>query len=140
MSKRSMIGAFVGALFLSLLALPVHAGMTGMTDSDLAGISGKANSVTMSSTSTLAQDLTAANGVIHVGYLQWNDTHAADASDHKGANDQSGSASTVQATVTGEVNVIQWGALANTVSSVGDISGATSIDSEAWATMYLGGF
>jgi len=137
MSKKLMIGSVVGALFMALLALPVYAGMVGVSDQDLAGISGKDNSLT--TLGTISQTSDGDNGSIVVGVLQWTDSHTADASDHKGANDISGDGSTVQQTVNAQVNMIQWGAVANASTLATDVT-ADFIDQESWGTMYLGGF
>lgn len=137
MTKKLMLGSVVAALFMALLALPVYAGMVGMSDQDLAGISGKDNS--LSNVGTISQVSDGDNGSIVVGILQWTDDHTADASNHKGANDISGATSTVQQTVNAQVNMIQWGALANASTNVGDVS-ADFVDQESWGTMYLGGF
>ncbi|HTP41871.1 MAG TPA: hypothetical protein VML36_05575 [Nitrospiria bacterium] len=137
MSKKLMLGSVVGALFMALLALPVYAGMVGVSDQDLAGISGKDNSLT--SLGTISQTSDGDNGSIVVGVLQWTDSHTADASDHKGANDISGDGSTVQQTVNAQVNMIQWGAVANASTLATDVT-ADFIDQESWGTMYLGGF
>lgn len=137
MSKKLMLGAVVGALFMALLALPVYAGMVGVSDQDLAGISGKDNSLT--TLGTISQTSDGDNGSIVVGVLQWTDSHTADASDHKGANDISGDGSTVQQTVNAQVNMIQWGAVANASTLATDVT-ADFIDQESWGTMYLGGF
>jgi len=137
MSKKLMLGSVVGALFMALLALPVYAGMVGVSDQDLAGISGKDNSLT--TLGTISQTSDGDNGSIVVGVLQWTDSHTADASDHKGANDISGDGSTVQQTVNAQVNMIQWGAVANASTLATDVT-ADFIDQESWGTMYLGGF
>jgi len=137
MSKKLMIGSVVGALFMALLALPVYAGMMSVSDQDLAGISGKAN--TLTTLGTISETSVGDNGSVVVGVLQWTDDHSADLSDHKGANDISGGSSTVQQTVTAQVNMIQWGAVANASTLATDVT-ADFIDQESWGTMYLGGF
>ena len=139
MAKQLMLLTFVGALFVALWALPVHAGMVEVSDSDLAAISGKDNTSSLFGDSSLTQGGDNQNGDVTIGYFQWDDNHSADASDHKGANDASGSTSSVQANVVSSINAISWGAIA----SANYVSGTTSdqgVDQEAWATLYVGGF
>jgi hypothetical protein len=139
MAKQLMLLTFVGALFVALWALPVHAGMVAVSDSDLAAVSGKDNTSSLFGDSSLTQGGDNLNGNINIGYFQWDDNHSADASDHKGANDASGSASAVQQNVVGSINAISWGALASANYVSGDTSDA-GVEQEAWATLYVGGF
>jgi len=136
--KQLTILAFMGALFVMLCVIPVQAEMLSVADSDLAAITGKDNASTLTGTSSLTQGVDGSNGNITVGYFQWNDDHSTDQSNHKGANDQSGAASAVQANVVSALNGITWGAYAavnTTAASIGN-----SFDSETWATLYVGGF
>lgn len=139
MAKQLMILTFVGALLVALWALPVRAGMMSVSDSDLAAITGKDNTSTIEGASLLTQGNESSNGDINVGYYQWSDNHSADASDHKGANDQSGANSAVQQNVVADFNAISWGAYAQANYVSGDVVDA-GIDQEAWATLYVGGF
>jgi len=139
MAKQLMLLTFVGALLVALWALPVHAGMVAVSDSDLAAISGKDNTSSLLGDSSLTQGGDNLNGNVNIGYFQWDDNHSADASDHKGANDASGTTSAVQQNVVGSINAISWGAIA----SANYVSGTTSdqgVEQEAWATLYVGGF
>jgi hypothetical protein len=139
MAKQLMLLTFVGALLVALWALPVHAGMMAVSDSDLAAISGKDNTSSLLGDSTLNQGGDNLNGNINVGYYQWNDNHSQDQSDHKGANDASGSASAVQQNVVASINAISWGAIA-TANYVSGTTSDAGVEQEAWATLYVGGF
>jgi hypothetical protein len=136
--KQLTILAFIGALFVLLCVIPVQAEMLSVADSDLAAITGKDNTSTLGGTSSLTQGVDGSNGNVTIGYFQWSDDHTGDLSDHKGANDQSGSTSLVQANVVSALNGITWGAYAavnTTAASIG-----ADFDSETWATLYVGGF
>jgi hypothetical protein len=101
-----------GITVLALMASQVWAGMSPVADSELAGISGKADNNFILS-GTINQTLTVDNSAnVEVGVEQWNDDHAADTSNHKGANDQRGDNSQVQNNVTADTNIINWGAAA----------------------------
>jgi len=106
--KTLLIG--MGMLAL-LVTVPVWAEMAAVSDSDLGNIVGKDNFL--------------ANGSANIqidGY-SWTDNHAGDLSDHKGANDQSGSTSNVQASVGGQANVINWGAAAQNALTADTVGG-----------------
>lgn len=125
MKTFSKIWVGMGMLAL-LLAVPVWAEMAAVSDSDLGSITGKDNYN--------------ANGSADIqidGFL-WTDTHAADNSNHKGANDQSGSNSTVQSDVQAEANVINWGAAAQN-SLVSDTVGGTQ-ENMSYGVFAGGGF
>jgi hypothetical protein len=140
MAKQLMLLTFVGALLVALWALPVHAGMMAVSDSDLAAITGKDNAATVNGDGNILQGGDDQNGDVVVGILQWDDTHTGDLSNHKGANDQGGSSSQVQNNVTASINAISWGALASAnYVSAGAVADA-GVDQEAWATLYVGGF
>jgi len=115
MTKKSM-SIVLGLAGLALLvATPVMAGMMSVSDSDLSAISGKDNGITFASGSTILQDQSGDQSAnITVAVEQWDDTHAGDTSNHKGANDLSGPTTEAQQTVSAEVNAIQWGAAGNT--------------------------
>jgi hypothetical protein len=131
-----------GIAVLALMALPVWAGMSSVADSDLAGISGKANNQYLfSGTSNTNQTMTEDNSAnIQVGWFQWNDDHSTDMSNHKGANDVSGDATTTQQNVVADTNLIQWGAAAslNWVTSTETSSG--TIAQMPYAVFANGGF
>src|SRR3970040_1119596 len=90
-----MFGILIGILALALWSLPVLAASLAISDADLADVSGKAT-----------------NGNVQYGIFDWTDTHNADGSNHKGANDTSGANSAVQQNVVSELNAINWGAYA----------------------------
>jgi hypothetical protein len=137
-TKTKMIAGLAAAG--ALLSMPVYAaGLKALDDSALSQVTGKDNVSSFGAADTLVIHNDNTNGSVSIGYFQWEDTHAADLSDHKGANDQSGSASVVQQSVSGELNALLWGAGAQ-VSTVNATLTAASIDSESWGTMYLGGF
>lgn len=95
-----------------LLATPAFAAKTSLGDGDLNKVTGKDNTYTFGSTATSTvsnSSDTSAN--IAFGWYQWTDDHSADKSLDKGANDQSGSASAVQQSVTATVNSLAWGAI-----------------------------
>ena len=131
-----------GMAVLALLAAPAWAGLSPVADSELAGISGKAdNQYLFSGTANTTQSLTSDNSAnILVGWFQWNDDHSTDASDHKGANDVSGVSTTTQANVVSDTNLIQWGAAA-TLNWVTDTeSSGGTIAQMPYAVFANGGF
>ncbi len=145
MWKILTVAAAVGILFWAMPA-PSQAEMVTVADAELAMISGKDHvesskayhvSAEYEGTSTLAHTITG-DGNIQVGLYQWMDDHETDASNHKGANDQSGDSSTVQASVTALVNAISWGSYAGANLTAADLSGDQI--SESWATLRVGGF
>jgi len=133
MSKLTIF-SIVGVIAVALWVLPVTAEMALVGDSDLATISGKLNSMGCACGSP---DLST-DGSIQINDYVWSDNHAGDLSDHKGANDQSGENSNVQAAITGNLNAITWGAYAAVTSTAVSIGGDQL--GESWATLYLGGF
>jgi len=142
MNTISKIGVS-GALAVLMVA-PVYAAKQSLGDNALDGITGKGdNTSTITGNSSLIGRMggtTAGDaGSVQVGYYQWNDDHSTDGSDHKGANDQSGANSGVQANVTASINTLLWGAGAQ-VSTINTASVGGTQDTESWGTMYLGGF
>jgi len=131
MSKLTIF-AFVGVLAVALWVLPVTAEMAAIGDADLAMISGKSNSMGCDCGNS------STDGSIQINNYDWDDNHSADASNHKGANDQSGDESQVQANVDVQLNAITWGAYAAITSTATTIGGDQL--GESWATLYLGGF
>ena len=124
----------------ALLSMPVYAaGLKALDDAALSEVTGKSNISSFGAADTLTMTDSASNGDVSVGYYQWEDTHAGDTGDHKGANNQSGANSVVQQNVSGEVNTLLWGAGAQVTTTNATLT-AASIDSETWGTMYLGGF
>jgi len=137
-SKTKMIPA-LAATAAALFAISANAAVTSLDEEGLDSVAGKSNSFTAPTTSVTQSENTTSNGNIQVGVLQWEDDHALDANNHKGANDISGATSNVQASVVGELNAIVWGAYAG-VSTVNAGNVAVDQASESWANMYLGGF
>ena len=141
-SYRSILS---GLVMLSLLiALPVWAEMAAVSDSEMAGITGKAatNTYTFSSgafTRQTASSDTSAN--IQVGWYQWSDNHATDQSNQKAANDfdSSGGSNQAQYQVTAAINAINWGATGNGEIVAGDLA-ATDFTNMDYAVMAVGGF
>jgi hypothetical protein len=150
MTKHPVIISCVCALLLALPASPVRAVMSVVSDAELAAISASSNdySVTPSGCDECGSSLTqtssgsgsGSDGNILVGYVQWDDDHSTDQSNHKGANDLSGANSQVQTSVTATVNAIQWGVMANSVMVVTDLTASGGLVLESHATMFLGGF
>ena len=138
-----LVGLVVAAF---LIAAPVHAASVAVSDEDLAGISGKeAEAIgaagvgsAISTGSGVYVDEGFGNSMI--ASYDWTDTHAADASDHKGANDISGSDSVVQQNVVATDNTITWGA----ASLGGGVTGSPASDSfqagAGSAVQHIGGF
>jgi len=119
-----MFSLLAGILVLALWSLPVMAASVLVSDADLADISGKAT-----------------NGSVQYGSYTWTDQHTNDTSNHKGANDMSGSNSAVQQTVTASAdNVINWGAYSAMHFVAGNLSGTASQTIETRATQDIGGF
>ncbi len=104
-----------GALAVLMVA-PVYAAKQSLGDSALNGITGNGNNVrTITGNSSLISEMRNGGddaGSIQIGSHQWNDDHSTDGSNHKGANDQSGANSGVQAYVTASINALLWGASA----------------------------
>jgi hypothetical protein len=139
MNKPLNFLMIVGVLAVALWAMPVHAAMVAVDDSDLSAISGKSNINTILGSSALTIGSDGSNGNIQVGYFQWDDNHANDNSNHKGANDQSGSVTAVQENVVADTNAISWGAYAAGIY-ISTGGGTGDVDQEAWATLFIGGF
>ena len=147
MTKHLVFVSCVCALLAALPVLPVLAAMSVVSDAELASISASANVYSVTSSgcdncgnTSLTQNVSGTEGNIVVGSVQWQDDHSTDQSINKGANDQSGANSQVQANVTATVNAIQWGVMANSVMVVTDLTAAGSLNLESHATMFLGGF
>jgi len=133
--KTAVIGALV-----AYTATPAFAARRIVDNAELDGISARAtNQVAVSGNSFLNDLMNSSNGSIQVGSYQWNDNHSADASDHKGANDQSGAFSRVQQNVNSTINAIVWGSAAQ-VSTINTAPVQGDQVTQAWSTMFLGGF
>lgn len=137
---RSIIKIAIGGVLAVCTTAPAFAAKQIVDNTELQGISARAtNQVSISGSSFLNELMNNTHGSIQVANFQWNDSHVADASNHKGANDQSGAFSQVQQNVTSTLNAIVWGASAQ-VSTVNTASVQGDQVNQAWATMFLGGF
>jgi hypothetical protein len=114
--SRYILGALAALALMA--AIPVQAEMAAMEDSDLAGIAAKGDAT------------------INFGSYGWGDTHAADASDHKGALDNGPAAS---ATLTGINTANVWGAYAG-AEAFGPVAAGGANVSSATANGAIGGF
>jgi hypothetical protein len=140
MKTKSILTVASAAVLAMAVALPAYAGTQAIGDEDLDAIAGKANTATFTGADVLTITTgNSANGNVQVGYYQWDDTHATDGSLNKGANDQSGATSNVQANVVSVLNIIGWGAAAQ-VSTVNSADIGADQATESWATLYVGGF
>lgn len=127
-------------IFAIFVSAPAFADPHIVNNAALAGITARAtNQVGISGNSFLNELMNSTNGSIQVGSFQWNDNHTGDQSDHKGANDQSGAFSRVQQDVSANINAIVWGSAAQ-VSTVNTAPVKGDQVTQAWSTMFLGGF
>ena len=126
-----------------LLAAPGQAEVTAVGDSELASITGKMghspNQFDIGSSGTTTQSVTTGDSNIQWAWYQWHDEHGTDGSIKKGANDQSGTSSLVQASVVAETNLINWGAAASGQNTVGDAGSVDQLSVGA-ASFANGGF
>ena len=140
MKTKSILTVASAAVLAMAVALPAYAGTQSIGDEDLDAITGKSNTANFAGSDDLT--ITAGNaaaGNVQVGYYQWDDTHQTDGSLNKGANDQSGATSNVQANVVSVLNIIGWGAAAQ-VSTINSADIGVDQQTESWATLYVGGF
>lgn len=141
MKAMAKIGAISAVAML--LATPAYAAKQSISDHALDGIVGKGDNVsTITGNSSLIGEMGhggSDGGSVQVGYYQWSDDHSTDGSDHKGANDQSGAHSNVQAHIDAVENTLAWGGASQAVTvNTASIGGDQVVQS--WWTMYLGGF
>ena len=125
-----------------LLASPAFAAKTSLGDGDLSKVTGKDNSYTFgdTATSTITNSVDASANIAF-GWYQWTDDHSADVSDHKGANNQSGSASAVQQSVQATVNSLVWGAVGqNNLDNAGAVTLTGDETNMAYGVFAAGGF
>jgi hypothetical protein len=125
-----------------LLASPAFAAKTSLGDGDLNMVTGKDNTYTFgsvaTSTITNSQD---ASANIAFGWYQWTDDHSGDLSDHKGSNNQDGSATAVQQNVSATVNGLVWGAMGqNQLTNGGTVSLTGPETNMAYGVFAGGGF
>lgn len=104
------------AVLAVLVAAPVKAEMVTVSDSDLDTISGKGDAT------------------VSFGAYSWFDSHAADASNHKGALDNQGSIA-----LSGINTANVWGAYAG-AEAIGPALNGGNTSAEATANMAIGGF
>ena len=125
-----------------LIASPAFAAKTSLGDGDLSKVTGKDNSYTFgdTATSTITNSVDASANIAF-GWYQWTDDHSADVSDHKGANNQSGSASAVQQSVQATVNSLVWGAVGqNNLNNAQAVSLSGDETNMAYGVFAAGGF
>ncbi|HEY4485270.1 MAG TPA: hypothetical protein VI702_02950 [Nitrospiria bacterium] len=112
--KKSMLGIF--AVMALLVAGPVQAEMTSVSDSDLDAVSGKGDAT------------------VDFGAYSWTDDHSTDGSLHKGALDNQGVIS-----ISGANAANVWGAYAG-ANSAATLAGGGNIAADATANLAVGGF
>lgn len=131
------------AMLAMALAVPVWAEMISVSDTDLAGVAGKANTFTFGGGTTSDQTANSDSSAnIQVGWYQWSDNHAGDTTNQKASNYfSSGSqqGNEAQQNVVAAINAISWGATGNGQFTAASISGGdfTNMD---YAVMAVGGF
>ncbi len=128
-----------GMAAATLLSAPAFAAKVVLSDEALDGVYGAANSSIVYGTSDSTVSGTNANGNIQIGSFQWDDNHSADSSFNKGANSQSGNLSQVQQNASTIANALAWGAVAQSITTNNATVGHDQ-KSEAWATLFIGGF
>lgn len=133
--------ALVAAIMVvaTMLSSPAYAEKVAVSDATLDTIMGAANDFSVSGSNASTVTGLNASGNIQIGSYQWNDDHTGDLSVNKGANVQSGDNSMVQQNATSTANALAWGAVAQSVTNnTADIAGNQV--TQAWATMFIGGF
>ena len=138
-NKKVILGV---AAALCLVTSPSFAAKTALSNSDLGGVNGKANAYTMGGdTSMSLWSSVDARSNIQFGLYQWSDDHSGDLSLHKGANDQSGVTSNVQANVVERANSLTWGwDSQNTLDNSGTVTLSGSELNMAYGVTAMGGF
>ena len=138
-----LIGLVVAAF---VVAAPLYAATVAVSDEDLAGISGKeAEAIGTGGTGTaiaVGPGVYADEGFgnSQTGSYDWTDSHTTDQSNHKGANDISGSDSVVQQNVVATDNTITWGAASLGGGTVGTTGGDLFQAGAGSAVQHIGGF
>ena len=112
--KKSMLGIL--AVLALLVAGPVQAEVTSVSDSDLDAVSGKGDAT------------------VSFGTYSWTDNHGTDASNHKGALDNQG---VIALDGANAANV--WGAYAG-ANSAASLGSGGNIAADATANLAVGGF
>ena len=139
-NKLSSSGIVLAALLITAFTT-IHASPTVVSDAELDSISGKANTVTTSSSLDVNVALAGENqnSDIQWGFYQWSDDHSYDVSQAKGGNQFDGAQSKFQSVVTAENNGVFWGSLSQgSLTAGGDVGSGGS--NKAYATMGVGGF
>jgi hypothetical protein len=154
---RKSLVMFIMLAGILVMALPVWAAPLAVSDADLAGITGKDVAdlsydgtasavpgpvVTLSSTNKCdaATCIGMTSGNMQLGSFSWTDDHSADASDHKGANDISGTDTTAQQNVVATDNVINWGAYSSMHFTADTVGGSATQIVTTHAVQDIGGF
>ena len=116
MKMKPIALVVAGMAAATLLTAPVFAAKTSLSDVSLDGVVAKGNSYHFSSDSSAVVSLSSdASANIQFDWYQWSDSHSGDTSTNKGANDQSGSHSQVQQSLTGDANALIWGSAGQNV-------------------------
>jgi len=139
MKTKTKITIALGGLITMASALPTFASPLALSDSQLDGVSGKANTSTVGGTDTTAVTGVIAAGNVQVGYYQWDDDHSGDKSTNKGGNLQSGNNSMVQQNAAVMANQMAWGGASQSITTNNADIGANQ-ELTSWWIMYLGGF
>ena len=140
--KKTNIKMFIVGVAVCLLASPAFAAKTSLSEKSLGAVTGRDNTYTFgdAATSTLFQTDTRGSNILF-GWYQWSDDHSADVSDHKGANNQSGTSSAVQQNVTATVNSLTWGWISqNNLDNAGPVHLSGDEINMAYGVTALGGF
>ena len=135
------LALLVAGMVAVLMSAPVFATKAPISDEVMDGVYGNSNAYTVGGDLASAVSLSSgANANVQYSEFQWTDTHAADGSNRKNANDQSGDASQVQQNLTSKANALVVGAVAQNVlsNSGGDIAGSQI--GTSYAAFSTGGF
>ena len=131
-----------GMAAATVLAAPVFAAKVSLSDSAIDAVAGQANntyhfSSDQTATLNLSND---ASANIQFDWYQWTDDHSSDQSSNKGANDQSGSNSHVQQSITGKANALIWGSAGQNVLTNTDSTISASQTNMSYGVFAGGGF
>ena len=130
MKMKPIALAVAGMAAATLLSAPVFAAKVSLSDEAIDAVAGKDNTYTFSSDNTSTVSLASdASANIQFDWYQWQDFHTNDTSQNKGANDQSGSASQVQQSISGEANALIWGSAGQNVLTNNEGSGGVGVAS-----------
>ena len=141
MITKPIVLVVAGMAAAILMSTPVFAAKAPLSDEVMDGVYGNSNDYTVSGDTNSTMSLSGgASANIQFAWYQWSDTHAADGSINKNANDQSGDASQVQQNLTAKANALMVGAASQNIlsNSGGDVAGSQTIMS--YAVFTGGGF